>query len=336
MRLLPLFLSAALLAGGTFATAASHDLYLFGGINGQGRVIGSRDAALNGIYRRAADGFEHVGMNYPAMLTGSFDPRDARVFYVAAINGVLCTTDGGATWRVGTSWDMTEPKSVAVDPNAPDTVYAALPDGLGFSADRGRTWTRREHGLPARGKYTQVVTVDRTQAGRVLAGCETGIYLTDDAGQNWRRVFESTDTVNDLQQSQHDPKFWIAVSQSAGTLQSHDGGLTWEKLAAVPATNAFFNVAFDPTNPQRIALGSWMLGLFTSEDGGKTWTERNAGLPARHRVWRTAVDPDTGRLYAAVDNEAIYVSDDFGRTWKNGGMEQSRIQSFVFVPRREK
>jgi hypothetical protein len=28
-----------------------------------------------------------------------------------------------------------------------------------------------------------------------------------------------------------------------------------------------------------------------------------------------------------------YVSDDFGRTWKNGGMAGSRIQSFVFVPR---
>lgn len=334
MRLLHVTLAVLGLAGLTAGAAPGHDLYLFGSIDSTGRVIGARDAALNGIYRRVAgDVYAHQGLNYPAMLAGSFDPRDARVFYVAALSGVLCSTDGGASWRIGTSWDMTEPKGVCVDPNAPDTIYVALPDGIGFSPDRGRTWTRRENGLPARGKYTKVVTVDATKAGRVLAGCETGIYLTDDAGANWRQVFATVDAVHDLQQSPHDPRFWIAVTQSAGTLQSHDGGLTWEKIAAVPATHAFFNAAFDPTNPQRVALGSWMLGMFTSEDGGVTWTERNAGLPERHRVWRTAIDPDTGRLYAAVDNEALYVSDDFGRTWRIGGMEKSRIQSFTFVPR---
>jgi len=336
MRLLHVTLGALLLAGLTATAAPRHDLYLFGSIDSTGRVIGSRDAALNGVYRRVTENvYEHQGMNYPAMLSGAFDPRDARVFHVAAINGVLTTTDGGETWRVGTGWDITEPKSVAVDPNAPDTVYAALPNGVAVSSDRGRTWERRENGLAARGKYTQVVTVDRTQAGRVLAGCETGIYLTNDAGASWQHVFTTVDTVNDIQQSPHDPKLWLAVSQSAGTLRSNDGGLTWTKVDAVPSTHTFFNIAFDPTNAQRIAVGGWMLGLFTSEDGGVTWTERNAGLPESHRVWRTAVDPDTGRLYAAVDNEALYVSDDFGRTWQIGGMEKSRIQSFAFVARKK-
>ena len=334
-----LFAPAALalsLALPAFA-APAHDLYLFGSINGTGRVIGSRDAAVNGIYRRTADGaYAHLGLDYPAMLGGSFDPRDSRVFYVAALNGVLCTTDGGQTWRVGTSWDVTEPKSVMVDPNAPDTVYAGLPDGVTVSSDRGRTWARREHGLPARGKYTQVITVDRTRAGRVLAGCEVGIFLTEDAAQNWRRVFPTTDTVNDLQQSPHDPNFWIAVTQSAGALASHDGGLTWKTLAGVSAAHTLYNVAFDPANPRRIALASWTDGLLASEDAGATWIARNAGLPASHHVWRTAVDPDTGRLYANVVDEALFVSDDFGRTWKDGGMAGSRIQRFVFVPQTAK
>jgi len=252
---------------------------------------------------------------------------------VAALSGVLCTTDGGNHWRVGTSWDVTEPKCVMADPNAPDTVYAALPDGVTVSIDRGRTWARREQGLPARGKYTQVITVDRTRAGRVLAGCEVGLFLTDDAAGTWRQVYATTDTVDDIQQSPHDPKLWIAVTQSAGALASRDGGLTWEKIPGVPSAFTLYNVAFDATNPRRIAIASWTYGLLTSEDGGATWTDRNAGLPGPHRVWRTAVDPDTGRLYAGVDAEALYVSADFGRTWKDDGMAGSRIQSFVFVPK---
>jgi photosystem II stability/assembly factor-like uncharacterized protein len=325
-----LWLLTGLLAG----AAPAHDLYLFGAVNITGRVVGSRDVAKNGIYVRTAEGgFAHRGINYPAMLTGSFDPRDTRVFHVAALCGVMTTTDGGHSWRIGTGWDMTEPKSVMVDPNAPDTVYAALPDGLGVSTDRGHSWQRREEGLPARGKYTQVVTVDRTATGRVFAGCETGIYLTEDGAQNWRQVFVTVDTVTDIRQSPHDALHWLATTQSAGVLMSRDGGRSWQKLAGLTADHTYYNVAFDPTQVNRIAISSWSRGLFTSEDGGATWTARNAGLPATHRVWRTMVDPDTGRLYAAVDGEALFGSEDFGRTWRRDGMETSRIQSFVFVPR---
>ncbi len=197
------------------------------------------------------------------------------------------------------------------------------------------TWTRREHGLPARGKYTQVVTVDRTRAGRVLAGCETGIYLTEDAAQSWRAVHPTKETVNDLQQSPHDPKFWLAATQSAGVLASRDGGLTWTPVPGLSAEKAHYNIAFDPTNPQRLAIGGWTYGLLTSEDGGATWTARNAGLPEGHCVWRVGVDPE-GRLYASVVKETLYVSDDFGRTWRRDALEGSLVNSFLLLPRAAK
>lgn len=296
--------------------------------------MGSKDATANGLFRRNDDGtFAHVGLNYPLLISAAFDPRDPRCFYVTGLSGILRTLDGGGSWRIVTGWDETEPKSVAVDPNAPDHVYAGLPDGFIRSRDRGQTWSREEKGLPVRGKYTQVIAIDRTRAGRVLAGCETGIYLTDYGAESWRRVFETVDTVDDIQQSPSEPRSWIAVTQSAGALRSQDGGVTWSRISGVPSEKALYNVAFDPTNPHRLAIASWTYGLLTSEDDGRTWVERNAGLPERHRVWRTAVDPDTGRLYAAVHEQALYESEDFGRTWRVAGLEGSVIQSFTFVGR---
>jgi photosystem II stability/assembly factor-like uncharacterized protein len=156
-----------------------------------------------------------------------------------------------------------------------------------------------ENGLPARGKYTQAIKVDRTRAGRVLAACEIGIYLTEDGAQNWRQVLPTKETVNDVQQSPHDPKLWLAITQSAGAWISRDGGVTWRTSPACPSDRALYNVTFDVTNPQRFAIGSWAQGVLTSEDGGKTWTDRNAGLPDGHCVWRVGVDPE-GRLYASV------------------------------------
>ena len=326
-----LFLSASL-AGA--APAPAHDLYLCVQLNGDSRVMGAKDPNINGVYRRTADGFEHIGLNHPMLLSVSFDPRDANVFYAATLSGVLRTLDGGKNWRVTTDWDVTELKSVVVDPNAPDTVYAGVPDGFIVSHDRGFSWARSENGLPARGKYTQIVSVDREHAGRVLIGCETGIYLTEDAAKSWRKVFAAAATVDDLQQSPVDPLVWISVTQGDGALKSKDGGLTWEKMPAVPADKALYNVAWDARDPRRLAIAGWSFGLLTSEDGGETWASRNAGLPEPARVWRTAIDPDDGRLYVSVDQKALYVSDDFGRTWKVGGLPGSRVLSFTFVPRK--
>lgn len=323
---------AALLAAA--AASAQHDLYVCAAFNNGSRVMGSRDGSSNGVFLRTESGFKHIGINYPLTISTTFDPRDPNVFYVASLSGVLRTLDGGKSWRLVTGWDETEPKSIAVDFKNPDHVYTGLPDGIVVSRDRGFTWARAEKGLPARGKYTQVVRADRTAAGRVLIGCETGIYATTDGAKSWRQLFATKETVNDIQQSPHDPKLWMAVTQSAGVLISRDGGAKWSPVAGLPTEKAWYNVAFDERDPQRLALASWTYGLHVSEDGGKTWTSRVAGLPEPTRVWRTAIDPDSGALYAAVFGQGLHLSSDFGRTWRVvPGMEGASVQTFTFVPR---
>ena len=325
-----------LAAAGHAAFAVQHDLYVCASVN-NGFVVGSKLVTLSGLFQRGSDNtYGQFGLNFPFIVSLAVDPRDSKVLYAASLNGVLCSTDGGQNWRIGTSWDVTEPKDVFVDPNAPDNIYLALPDGIAVSTDRGRTWPRREHGLPERGKYTQTIKVDRTKAGRALAGCESGIYLTENTAQSWRRVFPTKTTVTDIRQSPHDPQLWLATTQSDGALISRDGGLTWKKFDGVPSAEALYNVAFDATNPARYAIASWTYGILVTEDAGKTWSERNAGLPAEHCVFRVGIHPDTGRLFAAVYKDAVFASDDFGRTWRKDGLEGSLVYNFVFVPKAAK
>jgi len=325
------FFLPALLATAAPA-AAGYDLYVSAAVN-KGYVIGSKIVTMNGLFRQTGQGeWQHLGHNDTSIRSVAIDPRDRRVIYLAANNGCWRSLDGGATWRITTDWTLTEPLQVTLDPGAPDHVYLAVPDGIVVSHDRGQTWHRRETGLPDRGKYTQTIQVDRTQVGRVLAGCESGIYLTDDGAMTWRRVLATDTTVDDLQQSPHDPQTWLAVTQSNGAWSSHDGGRSWQQLAGVPSRKPLYCVVFDPTHPQRVAIGGWAEGVLTSEDGGKTWVTRNAGLPDRHRVKRLAVEPGSGRLYASVTGEGLFGSEDFGRTWKHDGFESSDITSFVFLP----
>ncbi len=105
-RILRLLLLALLAGPG--ALAAAHDLYLAAAFNNGSRVMGSNDGSANGVFVRTADGFRHVGINYPLAISATFDPRDANVFYVACLSGVLRTLDGGQTWRLVTGWAETE------------------------------------------------------------------------------------------------------------------------------------------------------------------------------------------------------------------------------------
>lgn len=326
---------AALFAGLVAVRAAEpkYDLYLCVLLNGQGQVMGRSAPTPSGVYR-STDRLttEHVGFPHIRMFQAIADPASADGLYMTALNGVIHSADRGKTWHILTSWDMTEPKGLALDPHAPDHIYAGLPDGIGVSTDTGKTWQRMNAGI--RRGYTHTITVDRTKAGRVLAGTELGIYLTEDSAKTWKLVQATTDITYDLRQSPHDPKKFFAVTSKNGALWSEDAGKTWKPLAGVPTEHTLHNGVFDPNDANRLALCGWEAGVQVSEDGGRTWTDRSAGLPNR-QIWSVAADPDfPSRLYAAPFQQAVHVSDDFGRTWKPLFFDKATVFSMTFVPRK--
>ncbi|MFP4540113.1 MAG: WD40/YVTN/BNR-like repeat-containing protein [Opitutales bacterium] len=315
------------------AETPAHDLYICLSMASD-HTMGKRTERVSGLYISPdREELRHLGFNHPRQDTVAVDPRDPTVLFTVGLNGVLRSTDGGESWRIMTSWDMTEPKDLAIDPNRPDHLYIGLPDGVGVSTDGGQHWERRDTGI--RRKYTQTIAVDRTQAGRVLAGTELGLYLSEDAGQNWKRVLATTKTVTDVAQSPHDPAHWILSTQAEGAWQSHDGGRSWQRFRALPGASTLHNIVFDPHDPQRMALSGWELGVRLTEDGGQTWSDRTAGLPSPH-VWRVTFDPDfPERLYAGPHEQAIHVSHDTGRTWEAKWLPGAIVWDFVFTPRPE-
>lgn len=343
MKLLPLRYSrpagrllAALGASTALSLAASagpaHDLYVGVSLS-KSLVMGSKVAEENGLYLlEGRTTPRHLGFNHPKVDSLAADPRYSSVLYVAGLNGVLRSPDAGRTWRIMTSWDMTEPKDVAVDPHAPDDVYIGLPDGIAVSRDSGKSWRRCQEGIKR--AYTQTVLVDRTRAGRVLAGTELGVYLSEDGAATWRRVLETRRSVLDLLQSPRDPLALLAVTQADGAFLSRDGGVTWSPLPGTAELGTLHNGDFDAADPRRLVLCGWQCGVIVSDDGGATWTPRNNGLPNVH-VWRVAADPDLpGRLYASPHQQPIHVSDDGGATWKPLCFGAATVWTFAFVPRR--
>jgi photosystem II stability/assembly factor-like uncharacterized protein len=79
-------------------------------------------------------------------------------------------------------------------------------------------------------------------------------------------------------------------------------------------------VAVDPRDPQRVYVGTFDNGLFSSEEGGLTWREDEEGLGDR-RVLSLAVSPSHSEsgvsvVYAGTEPSNLYRSEDAGYSWQ--------------------
>ena len=133
-------------------------------------------------------------------------------------------------------------------------------------------------------------------AGRLYAGVDPGaLFVSDDRGETWREVPALTDHPT--------REKWFP---GAGGLMVH-------------------SMAFDRTRPSRLTVGLSAAGVFRSDDDGKTWTPRNAGvrtdfLPDKepevgqcvHHMEMHTQNPDI--LYQQ-NHCGVYRSDDAGDKW---------------------
>ncbi len=125
---------------------------------------------------------------------------------------------------------------------------------------------------------------------------------------------------------------WVA-SASGGLWVTHDHGTSWTCLFENEGTISIGDVCVDPSNPDRIWIGTgeannqrssyWGDGVYLSSDGGETW--KNVGLRDSHHVGRIVVDPRDsnhvlvaalGHLYTSNEERGLYRTTDGGETWE--------------------
>ena len=115
---------------------------------------------------------------------------------------IYTSTDAGTTWQMSISVPgflhgfVTD---LAVDPNHPTTVYAAVGAAVLKTTDAGTTWQPIGRGLPIQAGLPRpgchchngvtTLAIDPQRPGTVYASLnQFGIYMTTNGGRTWKRV----------------------------------------------------------------------------------------------------------------------------------------------------
>ena len=292
-----------------------------------GKVTLYVGAASGGVWRSLDGGttFKPVFDKQSAQSIGAvaLDPSRPNVVWVGTGeawtrnsvsigDGIYKSTDNGDTW---TRMGLTESERIAkiiVHPVDSDVVYACVPGklwsdsperGLYKTIDGGASWT-----LVLKGDNLSTgcssIAMDPKNPGRIFAA------LWDFRRQGWtfRSGGESADAVS-----------------GSGLFVTDDGGKSWRSLDAVTAKGLPAKpwgrsaIAIAPSDPRRvyIVIEAQRSALFVSDDGGKTFEERDR---SQTMVWRPfyfanlVVDPtQPDRVFKT--NYNLIVSTDGGKSF---------------------
>jgi photosystem II stability/assembly factor-like uncharacterized protein len=223
------------------------------------------------------------------------DEKNPTTYYVGfAVGGLVKTTNNGVSFEpVFDSYGAGSIADVTLAPSNPNIVYVAT----GESNNRQTT------------TYGD------------------GLYKSTDAGKTFTRIaFEGVQTLGRVVVHPTNPDIvWVAVggklyapSTERGIYMTTDGGTTWSKTLYVDDHTIGTEIIIDPSNPNNLWAAMYQRqrtawgfvgggpgsGVYSSTDGGKTWSKMSGGGLPRGTMGRVALDISRSNpnvIYAQIE-----------------------------------
>jgi len=264
-------------------------------------------------------------------------PDNPDIVYVAATGhewtsnperGLYKTTDGGKTWEKVLFIDNnTGVNDLVLDPENPDTVYCTTwerkrlkwndprthkhhkNNGVWKSTDGGKTWAKKNKGLPAAHE------IGRTGIDIAASNPKVLYAYVDHYGIAKKAKPGETDSYGRQKKE---------VIKGATVFRTDDGGENWKQVSGLTEKTklymerhsatygwVFAQIRVDPNNEDRV----YTMGLFlnVSDDGGKTFRVLRGMHLDHHGLW---IDPNNSDYILNVQDGGLSISYDRGKNWK--------------------
>ncbi len=185
-----------------------------------------------------------------------------RTFLVATAQGLLRSTDAGATWRRLSLGLANSVSAVAASTHDANLAVAATPLGFFKSRDAGATWRQLSQGLEAGTIHALALLPGDDRL--VFAATKTGLLRSADQGRTWERRGSGL-PLSDIAGLAFAPDgrtVYASDFTNGGVFVSGDAGDTWSRFTASGlVSDRVFTLAVDPRGPGRLLAGATAGGL---------------------------------------------------------------------------
>ena len=176
-----------------------------------------------------------------------------------------------------------------------------------------------------------VLCLVRPQAGRVIAGTESGTVVVWDGVEVRKVAKDLGDGIHALAVAANGVVF--AGTIPAGAWRSKDGAETWTEMGALanaPGCEGWTSpggppvataIATHPKDPRTVYAGIEVGGLYRSRDAGRKWFDLGLPCPDVHAI---QVSPAKHERVYVTTGAGPFCSDDEGFTWRAMGLANAR------------
>ncbi len=261
--------------------------------------------------------------------------------YAGTYNGVLRSTNGGASWTaVNTSF--TNVYTLAVSPNyaVDQTVFAGNGSGAVIkSTNGGTTWTTLNPGIAGTAINGFALSPNYGSDQTLYAATNgKGVYKSTNGGSVWTAAGLALQTVQAVALS---PNF--AADQTlyaafvGGVSRTTNGGATWSAVNTGLTYLSYTSLAISPNYAtDQTVFVTTLKGIFRTTNGGTGWSAVNTGI-RDSSIRCSAISPDYSSdhtLFGGSSGGGINKSLDSGTAWvqANTGLTNLEVRSLAFSP----
>ena len=229
-------------------------------------------------------------------------------------DGVVRSTDGGATWTNVTANGIVQYYTNNGSPAAMTSagIFVGTTAGIYKTTNKGNTWARSDAGIHAHSISAPAVSALGTD---IYTGSRYGgVFRSTNNGQSFMDVSNSL-VVNVPEQPGHPNLVGTNTTKVfSGAYMSTDGGTTW---APHNSPGSLGNLPWMEQGGALITVSQFE-GVYRSVNNGGTWTLSNSGITTLSSFLTLYSDGTVLYLGGLTQNSAqtgAYYSTDNGATW---------------------